>query len=67
MATVRVQPLPDGTSMRGSWQVKVSGRRVSTHVKKSAANRRANREASPGDTVYVHRTNGTVQDVKTAR
>lgn len=67
MATVTVAPLPDGTDMRSNWQVKKSGRRVSTHTKKSAAKRRAKREASSGDTLKIKRTEGTVQDTRTVR
>lgn len=67
MATIRVQPLPDGVNMRGSWQVKVSGTRVSTHLKKSAAKRRAKRESSMGDQVVIHGTNGQVLDSRTVR
>ena len=67
MATIRVQPLPDGTSMRGNWQVKKSGRRVSKHLKKSAAKRRARREAMDGDELVIHRTNGSIQDRVTVR
>jgi len=67
MATVKVKPLPDGTSLRGSWQVTKSGGRVSKHRKKSAATRRAYREADAGDTLYIIRADGTVQDVRTVR
>jgi len=67
MATLRVQPLPDGVSMRGSWQVKKSGRRVSTHTKKSAAKRRAKRKANSGDNLYIHGVNGGVQRERTVR
>lgn len=39
MATYTVEPLPDGVSQRGSWQVTKNNRtRVSSHVKKAAAN-----------------------------
>jgi len=65
MAKVSVKPLPDGTSMRGSWQVQVSGRRVSKHRKKTAAKRRAQREANSGDTLVITRTDGTIQDKRT--
>jgi len=64
MATYSVLPLPDSTSMRGSWQVKKGNRRVSKHRKKSAAKRRAKREASMGDTIRIHRSNGTIQNTK---
>jgi len=67
MASVKVMPLPDGTSLRGSWQVKKSGRRVSKHRKKSAAKRRAKREAMSGDKLFIYRKNGTQQDVRTVR
>jgi len=67
MATVKVKPLPDGTSMRGSWQVVKSGRRVSKHLKKSAAERKAYREASTGDKMVIIRADGTVQDQREVR
>lgn len=60
MATYRVTPLPDDVDQRGSWQVKKNGRRISPHVKKSAAKRRARREAGKMDSVVLHRTDGTV-------
>lgn len=65
--TVTVSPLPDGTSMRGNWQVKVSGSRVSKHRKKAAAKRRAKSEAKDGDTLKIKRLDGTTQDVRTVR
>lgn len=61
MTTYRVMPLPDGTDLRGSWQVKKGGRQISTHRKKSAAKRKAQRKAGEMDNVIVHRLNGTVQ------
>lgn len=67
MATVRVVPLPDTVDMRGSWQVKKNGRRVSTHLKKSAAKDRAQREAAPGDLLVVHGTGGQILDIRTVR
>lgn len=65
--TVRVLPLPDGVDMRGNWQVQVSGRRVSKHLKKSAAKRRAKREASSGDQLVIEGTNGQIIDSRTVR
>lgn len=65
--TVTVAPLPDGTNMRGNWQVKVSGGRVSRHTKKSAAKRNAKKEANSGDTLKIKRLNGETQDVRTVR
>lgn len=59
MATYRVTPLPDTVDQRGSWQVKKNGRRVSKHVKKSAAKRKARELAGPNDSVVLHRTDGT--------
>ena len=67
MATVKVKPLPDGTSMRGNWQVVKSGARVSKHTKKSAAKRRAYREASEGDKMIIIRLDGTIQDQRRVR
>lgn len=60
MAVYRVTPLPDSVDMRSNWQVQKNGRRLSSHTKKSAAKRRARREAGPGDSVVIHRTDGTV-------
>lgn len=60
MATYRVVPLPDDVSMRGNWQVKKNGRRVSSHTKKSAAKRTARRKADDSDNVVLHRMDGTV-------
>lgn len=67
MAKFTVKPLPDGTSMRGNWQLKRSGRRVTKHRKKSAAIQKAYRKASSGDTLEIKRLNGTTQDVRTIR
>lgn len=61
MATIRVLPLPDSVDQRSSWQVQKSGRRVSTHTKKSAAVSRARREARSGDAIIIHKTNGQIQ------
>lgn len=60
MATIRVTPLPDGVSQRYGWQVKKNGRRISKHTKKSAAKRKARREAGDMDSVITHRKDGTV-------
>lgn len=60
MARYDVTPLPDGTSQRYGWQVQKEGRRVSKHYKKSAAKREARRRAGPGDSVVLHRLDGTV-------
>jgi len=60
MVVYRVQPLPDGVTQRGSWQVLRNGVQVSAHTKKSAAKRAARRKAGSGDEVIVHRTDGTV-------
>lgn len=62
MAEVHVSPLPDGVSQRYGWQVTRSGRRVSSHYKKSGAKRAAQSAARAGDTIVVHRLNGTVQN-----
>jgi hypothetical protein len=59
MATYRVTPLPDGVSQRYGWQVQKNGRRVSRHTKKSAAKRAARKNAGRGDSVLVHRLDGT--------
>lgn len=67
MATYRVQPLPDGTSLRGNWQLKKSGKRVSKHLKQSAAIDKAYRKASEGDTLIIHKTDGEVRDERTVQ
>lgn len=59
MATYRVTPLPDGVDQRYGWQVQKNGRRISKHLKKSAAKRKARQKAGSGDSVVVHRTDGT--------
>jgi len=61
MATYRVLPLPDGVDQRYGWQVQKNGRRISKHTKKSAAKRKARQKAGMGDSVVLHRTDGTVQ------
>lgn len=67
MTKYTVKPLPDGTSMRGNWQVQQSGRRKSKHRKKSAALRRAYDYASGGDRIEIRRLNGSVQEQRTVR
>jgi hypothetical protein len=59
MATLKV--LPSG----GDWRVTVNGQTVSNHRLKRRAVGRANREAQPGDTLQIHRSDGTVQKTKT--
>lgn len=61
MATYRVLPLPDGTSQNYGWQVQKNGRRISKHYKKSGAKRKASNKAGRGDSVILHRKDGTVQ------
>jgi len=65
--TIAVRPLPDGVDQRSSWQVRINGTRKDTHTKKSAAKRRARELAREGDTIQIHRTDGTVQDRYTYR
>jgi len=60
MATIRVTPLPDGESLRGSWQVQKNGRQVSIHRKKTAAKRAARSKADRMDSLVFHRKDGTV-------
>lgn len=67
MATIRVQPLPDGVDQKMSWQVKKSGERVSSHLKKSAAKRKAYEVGSSGDDLFVHGTGGEVLRERTMR
>lgn len=62
MAVYHVVPDADGDTQRYGWKVtKVNVGRKSNHTKKSAALRKAERLASKGDSIIVHRTNGTVQ------
>jgi len=51
--TIRVTSLLDSEQTANKkWQVKVSGGRVSTHRKKSAAKRSAKQQARRGDDMY---------------
>lgn len=65
--TIAVRPLNDGVDQRSSWQVRINGSRKDTHTKKSAAKRRARELAREGDTIQIHRTDGTVQESYTYR
>lgn len=67
MATIRVKPLADGVDQRSSWSVTKNASTKSTHVKKTAASTRARTIASEGDTLIVHRTDGTIQSRQTVR
>ncbi len=67
MATVKVKPLPDGTSMRGSWQVTKSGARQSKHRLKRAAMDAAYRVAESGDDLWIIKADGVVQEKRTVR
>lgn len=62
MATYRVQPTSDANSQRYGWKVTKNGRQVgNAHTKKSAAKRKARRKRGQGDSVVLHRKDGTVQ------
>lgn len=63
MATYRVVPIADGATNRQHWKVTRNGGHVKSHTTKNAAENRARREASAGDRIIVHRTDGTVQKV----
>jgi len=67
MAVIKVLPLDDGVSQRSNWQVKKGMRRKSTHLKKSAAKRKADKIASSGDTLEIRGTGGRIQDRRTVR
>lgn len=67
MAVIKVMPLDDGTNQRSSWQVRKGRRRVSTHIKKSAAKRKAKQVANAGDTMEIRGTSGRVQDRRTVQ
>lgn len=61
MAVYRVTPRDDDTDTRQSWKVHKDGvGMVSSHTKKSAAKRKARREAGEGDSIVLHRVDGTV-------
>ena len=60
-----VLPADDGVDMRSNWQVKKNGTTKSTHTKKSAAKRSARQMASPGDTLQIRRTDGSIQSTST--
>ena len=61
MATIRVKPSAN------NWRVTVNGVTKSNHRKKSAAKRKASREASSGDRIVIHRSDGTVQKSRRSR
>lgn len=65
--TIRVVGLPDTTSLRGNWQVKVSGRRRSTHRKKKTAKKKARQYGDKGDKLWIHNRDGTISNVVTLR
>ena len=47
--------------------MRINGTRKDTHTKKTAAKRRARGVARDGDTIQIHRTDGTVQERYTYR
>lgn len=61
MSTYRVKPAGN------RWLVTKSGRTVSRHNKKSRAKSAASKKADSGDSVIIHRANGTIQDRRTTR
>lgn len=61
MATYRIKP----SGKR--WIVTKNGTTVSTHRKKSAAKRKANRKSDSGDRVVEHGQNGTILDQRRRR
>jgi len=65
--TIRVIPRTDGADFQESWKVQVSGADKSNHTTKQAAKNTARGYASDGDTLIIHRTNGTVQTRVTVR
>jgi hypothetical protein len=63
----RYSVVPAGNS-RGNWKVEAGGRTVSVgHRTKSGAKREAKSRASGGDTVVLHRSDGTIQRSKQIR
>jgi len=67
MKTVSVLPRDDGHDFQGSWMVHVSGSMKSNHTTKQAAKNAARGYASDGDTLVIHRTDGTIQSKTTVR
>lgn len=65
--TVKVLPRPDGEDFRESWRVIVSGKMKSNHTTKEVARNAARQYAHDGDTLVVHRQNGTIQEKVTVR
>jgi len=64
---VSVLPRDDGHDFQNSWMVHVSGKMKSNHTTKQAAKNAARRYASDGDTLVIHRTDGTIQKKVTVR
>lgn len=62
MAIVSVRPRRDGHDFQGSWMVHVNQKMKSNHTTKEAARNAARGYASDGDTMVVHRTDGTIQE-----
>jgi len=58
MAQIRVKPSANG------WRVTKHGQTKSRHRKKSRAKQKAKRLAGSGDTVTIHRSNGTIQTTR---
>lgn len=68
MAEYRVTPLPDEVDQAYGWQVKKVGvGRKSTHFKQSTAIDKMYEAADSGDTLYIHRTNGTLREKRVKR
>lgn len=65
--TVSVRPRDDGHDFQESWMVHSQGQMKSNHTTKSAAKSAAREIANEGDTLVIHRTDGTIQERKTVR
>lgn len=65
MATFNVTPT--GPGGRNDWKVEKNGRKLSEHRTQGAAENKAKRKASAGDTINVHGRNGRVRDSRTVR
>jgi len=65
--TVSVLPRDDGHDFQGSWMVHSAGQMKSNHTTKQAAKNAARGYASDGDTLVIHRTDGTIQSKSTVR
>jgi len=62
-----VRPRTDGQDFQGSWMVHKGNKMKTNHTTKEAAINEAYRRANKGDTLRIHRQDGTIQDTRTVR